>query len=156
MTAPKKPTTALAAGAPVDGYVIVGKPFWWQDDMKVVERALHLAKFSPAAWRRLRTLLVGFASEDDGKRRELLAELQAIGKGKQGRSVPFWTQVMLVCFVEARPTGMTLEAALERIQKVNAEIYPADLGSLKNRYYRAKKDAAVMAAVADSSLRKSS
>jgi hypothetical protein len=157
----KKPTSVLESGAPVivegmppDGYVTTGKPFWWQDDMKIVERALHLAKFSPLVWRRLRTLLVKFASADDDKRRELLADLQEIGKGKQGRSAPFWTDVTLVVFVNGRPEGTTIDAALERIQQVNPEIYPADLGSLRNRYYRVKKNAAVMAAVQDPSLRK--
>jgi len=76
------------------------EPPWWRNDLKVVESAIRRARSNAAARRRLRSLLKTWAAEDEAFRRELDAELDALGKGKKGAlPTPLWQDEMLVATV---------------------------------------------------------
>lgn len=74
---------------------------WWRDDLKVVESAIRRARSNAAVRRRLRSLLKTWAQDDEAFRRELQAELVALGAGRRGNDGnPLWQDMMLVKTIE--------------------------------------------------------
>lgn len=114
-------------------------------ERELIDSAIELARTDDAAWRHLRTLLVKWALEDEDMRRELLGELKALGEACPGNAkAPKWTNGMLVGLVKIwtakGPESMTVRAALSRVAREFPHLYPDDLDSLWNRYYRVRKD----------------
>ncbi len=113
-------------------------------ERELIDSAIDLARTDDAAWRHLRTLLVDWVREDEAKRRELLRELTALGKGRRGNAktdaVEDGMLVGLVDILTAQGTKrMTQKDALLMVMKMVPGVFPEDLQSLSNRYTKVRK-----------------
>lgn len=152
---PKRPLTfleqVLADMTPeerAEHAAAVAEGLWFKNDLKVVESALRRAKENKDAWRRLRTLLVQWAKKDEEMRRELLAELQALGK-RGAAPKPWWRALLLAEAVDVWRTAGTVKTVDEGLHKAAAlhhDLLPRDLRELRRLRKEGQKLAAEISA----------